>query len=236
MSVEHAARIPHLRASRDCDSLPLVLAPELDANGWTRVCGVDSTSDLLELAKSLGEILPTGHGQLVAQIRPNDRDNAHLGTLTATYGRGRFPLHTDTAFWPLPVRIVVLRVAGDNRRTTGLLSFCELLEDVGANGAELAKKSIWRITRGATAFYCSMRFQAAGVCGWRYDANCMSPVNGAARDLDNVIRPRTTDKAGQQFTWSAGEALIIANWNTLHSRGEAPADEGERVLERIYVR
>lgn len=208
----------------------------LDPRGWTVVENVRSSAAMLAVAEKLGRPVAAPGGEFVRALRPNDREFAPPGSLSANYGRGAFPLHTDTAFWPTPARLILLRVVGDLRRTTELLSFERVWERLGLKSRESASRSIWRIAVPRAAMYCSMRITSLKAVGWRYDPAVMRPANHAAhgvlRDLERV----DLDGAPFSFSWSENTCLVIDNLAALHGRGTEPADEAARILFRVYVR
>src|SRR4051794_6145768 len=99
------------------------MTSELEFYGWQFVSNISSRDDLIKLAQSLGRPRPSLTGSIVKELRPVAKHAAQRLTLSATYGLGTFPLHTDTAFWPVPARYVVLRVHGDLRRSTTVRTF-----------------------------------------------------------------------------------------------------------------
>jgi hypothetical protein len=210
---------------------------ELERRGWVRVTDISTRPALLELARSLGSPVPSPTGELVKEIRITPASNARTGTLSAAYGDGEFPLHTDTAFWPVPARYIVLRVRGDTRRPTTISSFEDLSQECGGHSLlVLAEKSIWRVRTRSASFYCSLRFRVNRSSGWRYDRECMFPANGAAQKLEQILESLTTGSRGESIGWSGDEAIVLSNWSILHGRGRAPRDEKERILDRVYVR
>ena len=118
---------------------------ELNTRGWALVDGVSSQTDLLELGKALGSPVRTPNGELVKEIRRIPRDEAPPGSQSALYGAGPFPLHTDTVFWPLPVRYVLLRGYGDTRRPTTVKSFSELVRNCDTQFHVCARDSVWLV-------------------------------------------------------------------------------------------
>jgi hypothetical protein len=207
---------------------------ELEARGWMRVRGVANRSNLLELARSIGCPVPAPTGELVKELTVKGNAAARKGTFSGIYGEGQFPLHTDTAFWPRPSRYIVLRACGDIRRCTTVLKFQDLVSEKDAElGA--VNRSVWLLRTPSRAFYCSLRFRSENASGWRYDSQCMSPANEAARNAKHVLEYQLTRLRPECINWSPGLAVILCNWVVLHGRGPAPPDEGGRILERIYV-
>jgi hypothetical protein len=209
---------------------------ELNTRGWMLVNGISSQADILELGKALGSPVRTPNGELVKEIRRVPRDEAPPGSQSAIYGTGPFPLHTDTVFWPLPVRYVILRGYGDTRRPTTVKSFPELVRNCDTQFHVCARDSVWLVRAGSKSFYCSMQFRHNDSHGWRYDADLMVPANDAAVNVDRVLRPLVTNDVDETITWSGDKAVVFSNWTALHGRGPQPSDEGIRVIERLYVR
>ena len=209
---------------------------KLHTSGWTFVDGVSSGADLLELGRAIGSPLPSPNGEMVRELRPTRAADAIPGSQSATYGTGAFPLHTDTVFWPIPVRYVILRAYGDTRRPTTVLSFAHLFHEFGASFQLLAEESVWLVRGKPQDFYCSLRFRTGELAGWRYDCDCMSPANPAAVEVDKLLRPFVISAPTDCIEWSGQMAVVLSNWSVLHGRGPAPPDEGLRVVERLYVR
>jgi len=209
---------------------------DLNTRGWMLVDGVSSQADLLELGKALGSPVRTPNGELVKEIRRIPRDQAPPRSQSALYGAGPFPLHTDTVFWPLPVRYVVLRGYGDTRRPTTVRTFPELVKDCDTEFHVCTRNSVWLVDAGPRKLYCSMQFRHGNSNGWRYDADLMAPANDAAAHVARVLRSLVTGEAVESITWSGDKAVVMSNWTTLHGRGPQPPDEGIRIIERLYVR
>jgi hypothetical protein len=66
---------------------------ELNTRGWILVDDISSQADLLKLGTSLGSPVRTPNGELVKEIRRIPREEAPLGSQSALYGAGPFPLH-----------------------------------------------------------------------------------------------------------------------------------------------
>lgn len=208
---------------------------ELEQRGWTAVSGISTTADLLGFAQSLGRPVRAPTGELVKRLIPKTSGTIP-GTLSSTFGMGAFPLHTDTAFWPLPCRYIVFRVTGDVRRHTTLMSFSELLESCPPDKHSLFISSVWLAGAPSKSFYCSMTFRKGEHRVWRYDAQCMRPANLAAKLVREKIH-ETLLRADivHHIDWSKTSVAVLSNWTVLHGRAPRPADEGFRLLERIYV-
>ncbi len=202
----------------------------LKKNGWIQIDGVDSELALMKMAQRIGDPVPSPSGELIKCITPRICDDAHPGTLSHRFGTGTLPFHTDTAFWAVPARYLVFRVLGDFRRRTHIVSFRSIVDEALT---DLVSYSIWLAKTPRSAFYCSMRVQKIG---FRYDGNCMQPVNDSAKAVKVAIETALNTCSSYPINWKAGRVVIVDNWRVLHARGDAPKDEGPRTLERIYVR
>lgn len=207
----------------------------LAAAGWLSVENVDGPSMMMDLAHTLGVPLTCPTGDMIKQLKVSSASDGRKGTLSAQFGISEFPLHTDTAFWSIPARFLMFRASGDTRRPTTLLPFQKLI-DVGLLDTALMKRSVWIVRTPSNAAYNRMRLRSTAAVGWRFDAQCMLPANGAAV----VIRSAFQSLSGKEpwvasFNWSGRNALIVDNWKVLHGRGAQPINEGDRLLERIYV-
>lgn len=208
---------------------------EIDERGWTGVKGVVTTEDLIDVAHSLGNPIPSLTGKLVKQLTVVEPSDARPATFSATHGSGMFPLHTDTAFWPKPARYIVLRAQGDIRRPTLIKGFSEVFAKVGIPHCKLIDRSIWLLRTPTSSNYCSMKFSYDSHIGYRYDPNCMSPVNSAAIQIVELFHEAMQVNSGNMHVWSVDSAVIIANWTVLHGRGQKPPSEHTRIVERVYV-
>jgi hypothetical protein len=207
----------------------------LEQYGWTVAQNVASQSELLELASAIGRPKASPTGKLIRSLIPRLASESTVQTLSAKYGTGRFPLHTDTAFWPVPCRYLVFRAVGDIRRATTILSFARLLETFGTKFRGLAERSIWLARTPGRAFYCSMIFKVGQKSCWRYDSQCMFPVNNAASEVADILNLGMSGIGETDLEWSEGIAVVMDNWKVLHGRGPMPFGEQRRILERIYV-
>jgi hypothetical protein len=209
---------------------------DLNTLGWALIKGISSRSELLDLGKALGCPEPTPNGEMIKEIRVTPAAKAPSGSQSSIYGTGPFPLHTDTVFWPVPVRYVILRASGDMRRPTTVMGFAGLLQGCDTRFSALIEQSIWLAGTRSKRFYCSLRFRRGDVVGWRYDGDLMSPVNAAAVEVSKVLRPLTAGARPNCVDWCADVALVLSNWSVLHGRGPEPPEEGNRIIERLYVR
>jgi alpha-ketoglutarate-dependent taurine dioxygenase len=209
---------------------------ELQERGWTIVPDVRTQSRLLEVARSVGRPVLSPTGELIKKLYPHNAEaKSNRRTLSVVYGMDKFPLHTDTAFWPLPCRYIVFRATGDIRRGTTILTFATLVSKLGIEFQSLAERSVWVSHTPQASFYCLMIFSAGGERCWRYDPHCMQPANKSALQVNEILKSSPLCDMESSFIWAEETALVVDNWKTLHGRGPMPANEQLRVLERIYL-
>ena len=217
---------PHLRCT--------LTTREAEERGMAYVNGICDSSSLLELAKGLGKPLQAATGEFIRSSRVVPSTMARPHTLSAAFGSGRFPLHTDTAFWTLPARFLVMRAIGDTRRTTTVCPLSDLFELGGESLTTVVRKSVWSLRASTGSIYCEMSFRGPNRClGFRYDGQCMTPANSAAQEVNEYLTSAAPEMATQLISWSEGTAVVIANWLSLHGRGPKPPDEQERIVQRI---
>src|SRR5262245_24445425 len=123
----------------------MISLAQLRKNGYVTIAGIATGSELLSIAKSIGRPVLSPTGELVKEIMPKPQGDARLGTASAKHGTGAFPLHTDTAFWPIPCRYLVMRVYGDCRRATTVVRFEDAFGKNSSKLVTLVERSIWRV-------------------------------------------------------------------------------------------
>lgn len=205
----------------------------LTDRGFVSVRGDRSGFNLLKLAKSLGNPVPSKPGALViSELRPKRPSEEQTRTFSSVYGLGSFPFHTDTAHWPIPARFVILRDVGiSHDRPTLLLpmdQFTDAFDLANISG------SIWKIKGPFGSFFSSILAYRNGIRTVRYDPMCMRPANHFAIRFDEMLSAR--DCQPVRFDWKPSLVLIIDNWRMLHARGASSSDDSRsRCLERVLI-
>jgi len=208
---------------------------QLEEEGWLKIDDVKSTEEFERLAEGLGRPIPDSRGRIVKQLVPIETATAPPRTFSSLHGKGSFPFHTDTASWPLPARLVLLRAAGgDLRRDSHVLPFRHVINSDLGLSQELVSQSIWLLGFRPRTHYSTMSFAYEGRGGNRFDPNFMRPANAAAK----IVKPLFAQCAlllMSTISWKAGRVVVIDNWRCMHARGAPPLNEGVRLLERIYL-
>lgn len=156
-------------------------------------------------------------------------EEAKQNTLSAKYGAGEFPHHTDFAFRPYPPRLVVLvnEMSETHVRPTKITRFTDLTSEVRL----LHSKTLWNLKTKVGSFVVGGKTALGQHTIHRWDAEFLSPANRAAYVANGMIR-RAISEAEIVHVWKPHCALIVDNWNCTHSRGAVLGlrDESRRLL------
>jgi hypothetical protein len=203
--------------------------------GWMPIGNVASEAELLNVAQQIGQPIKGANGKFIAELTPKEVLDANPLTLSESFGTDRFPLHTDTAFWSIPAKYLLMRLVGDYRRTTLILPFSAVVRRLGNRFAASSECSVWTVKTPASINYCSFRFRSRSTVGRRYDSQCMNPVNDAAKETDYRMREIIWTEDCERVRWSECNTILVSNWESLHGRGAAPDSEGQRLIQRVYI-
>ena len=196
--------------------------------GWT-------DHDALNLANSLGNpIGDFGDPRLVRRISPQTKAAAKENTLSKKHGIGAFPFHTETAYWLIPARYLLLRCVhpGTGRRPTFIVDSCQW--ELSASNRRSLTSEVFKVA-GRKFFLANLATPHGDRLAWRFDRDCMVPVTNGA---DQAFRTMTIFLDGSQkikINWIRGMLLLIDNHRCLHARGTARSTDKNRVLERILI-
>lgn len=173
-------------------------------------------------AKMLGWIMvPIRRGgPTVDTLRPVDPPDAAPNSLSARYGKGAQPLHTDGAHLLEPPDIVVL--ACETTSTTPTLLWNTISRVPG-----FVRHGVFLISSGNDSFFTTA--YARGLL--RYDPGCMVPCDARARQTVQFFEEAAS--AATEYRWSEpGQVLLINNRRVLHARAAA-AHEPQREIQRV---
>ncbi|MEW8073662.1 MAG: hypothetical protein AB2826_24900, partial [Candidatus Thiodiazotropha sp.] len=151
------------------------------------------------------------------------------------YGYSEFPLHTDTAFWSVPARYLVLGMINKSGCNTHVVSIYDVFRKLGSETSSLSKSSIYMIDTIEGKKYVSLYFKYLSQTGFRFDANCMKPINIDAKHFHSKMIDCLSNINTTPITWSGNKAIILDNWKTLHGRRSVPYSEHNRELFRVYT-
>jgi hypothetical protein len=211
----------------------LAVFNELEEKGIAVVDGIQSTEDLIALAKSLGSIKLNPNGSYVSILRPSKGGNALKGTFSQVHGLSPFPMHTDTAFLGVPVRYLVFGMIGSSPCATTYVHFNEICRASRIDLMGVAKRAVYLSDTFEERKYIGVAFTHGKKNGIRFDSNVMRPMNADAKKFHECVSHILDSISVHQVDWTGNRAVIIDNWKVLHGRDET-ADEDREIL-RIYV-
>ena len=161
--------------------------PRFD-DGIARVKLADE-SDLLQIAKTLGEPLPsTRDGTLVETLKVMPSESGHSNSMTSRFGMGSFPLHTDQAFKRRPPHYILLYHAPPiTSRGTTFVSLPAM--EFTNEELEYLRRGVWSVATGNSTFLSPILSTFPNMTSpiLRYDPCIMNPICPFARRAADAI-------------------------------------------------
>lgn len=159
----------------------------------------------------------------VTDLRPVSAVAARAKSLSAKYGTGAQPLHTDGAHLEFPPDVVILAAVSPSLTPTLLWK--------GRSWEAPVKDGIFVVRSGGAAFLTTAWADGR----FRFDPGCMEPADARARAVVEhfeEVRQRAT-----RHEWTeSGQVLVIDNTRSLHARAEVAPGDGGRVVQRVALR
>ncbi|WP_457936909.1 TauD/TfdA family dioxygenase [Mesorhizobium sp. 10J20-29] len=209
----------------------------LSERGWSlhrsESANADATvSELGKLGDRIGTRVGGRAGALEEVIEPHSADAAHPRSLSARYGLGALPFHTELSHRTRPCRYLLLGCIdpGSPAAATMLLDW----QTLGFSPEELnlLEATPVLVRSGRRSFYTTIL--APGGAFLRYDPGCLEAVDQRGRIALALIDNRIAAASPQAHQWRQGDILIIDNWRVLH--GRSPSDPGSgRRLARVLI-
>ncbi|NEW75477.1 TauD/TfdA family dioxygenase [Streptomyces rapamycinicus] len=202
------------------------LLNESRVRGWAACQG---TLDQVKLdAAMLGwaEVPIRRGGPAVATLRPVDPAEAAPNSLSARYGKGAQPLHTDGAHLPLPPDIVILTSAAPSTTPTCLWSRKRYSGFIGGL-PDFVQHGVFLVSSGNDSFFTT----AVEGGRLRYDPGCMMPCDARSRQAVQFFQEKEGSVVEHQWD-KPNQVLLIDNRRVLHARGSA-IHEPQREIQRI---
>lgn len=208
----------------------------LVTNGWAVVTapgsGVETLQDqVFDIAQQLGS--PRANrkgGDLVDHLRPTNTSTAKPRSLSALYGTGSFPWHTDGAHWPVPPRYLVLACAQASANTAATIIW-DARQCLALN-SDAARQANFRVSNGANSFYATVTSPLQSY--YRFDPGCMFPLDSTAQRLQETVEEEGTS-VSDEIAWAPGLIAVIDNWRCLHRRANAEQDSSRYLLRTTVM-
>jgi hypothetical protein len=139
-------------------------------DGWIAATGDIEALRRQAAAQGWSEVPVRRGDQPVSVLRPVQPGSARSRSLSAQYGLGDQPLHTDGAHLASPPDLVVLAASGPSRTPTRLWDYDRMTRiKEGQLGAALSH-GMFLVNSGRDSFYAPVLDRGR----WRYDPGCMT--------------------------------------------------------------
>lgn len=189
-------------------------------------------NELTETASLFGEVIPGDKGVLVQPLLAQDVKGGSYGSFTYVVGYDAFPWHTDTAYWDVPARYLLLTSDKPSPCATVARSF-ESLNCCVQDFDYLTKRAVFMLNIPGRRRLLSPLLIGRSFIGYRLDYHIFKPMNSEAKTLLASIKEQL-DKEYVRIEWTGKNVAIIDNWRMIHAREDAHQDKN-RSLKRIYI-
>ena len=165
-------------------------------------------------------------------LHPVTESAAHPNSLSAVYGLGQQPLHTDGAHLQVPPDVLVFICDRPSATSTQLWR-----PDIPArrrrplSTTSALSHGMFLVRNGRDSFYAP----ALSGSGYRYDPGCMTPCDARAREVQEYFEQQLS-RASAHVWSAAGQVLVVDNRRALHARSAVAEGDLERELTRIAFR
>ncbi|UXD71072.1 TauD/TfdA family dioxygenase [Sphingobacterium faecium] len=208
----------------------------LEENGWAEVHSAFSDIELIDYVKKFGDIINHPNGNIIDELKPKDKSLAIKKSFSYQFEFKSFPLHTDTAFWHLPARYLILYSDVKSNAATTVINFNTIIYKANSNLDPLLRDGIFLEKTPSTAFYTKLLNRYLNRSFIRFDPNTMYPMNKEAKETCKMITDVINHVTPYRIEWNIPKLVIIDNWHCLHGREEVnTVTDTNRILKRIYL-
>ncbi len=204
------------------------LAAAAQENGWATVEGSMESLGWQVRFSDWALIPSRKNGPQVETLTPTTAQAAPKQSLSATYGQGAQPLHTDGAHHPNAPDLVILSV--DEPSAVPTLLWRLDRKELSVQTWSDLRHGLFTVRTGDDAFLAPAFTDGR----LRFDPGCMTPSDARARRVVEFFEAKRDDAALHQWS-SPGTLLAIDNRMVLHARASAEEEPG-RVLRRASIR
>ncbi len=200
---------------------------EAARTGWTSSTEPASMFQIEWAIKDLGwEQVAIRPGEpAVTNLRPTTPENAPPRSLSAIYGLGPQPLHTDGAHLRQTPDLIILFAEVPNTTPTMLWR--------PQNRPRWLVDAVFVVDTGSESFLATAYDN--DTARLRYDPGCMRAGNQRARDAVKYFADSQSSASTHPWT-TAGQFLLIDNRRALHARAAVQDGDEDRTLTRISYR
>lgn len=188
--------------------------------------------ELMKVGDRLGTRIAGRAGSLEEVVKPLAADDAHPRSLSARYGLGVLPFHTELSHRPRPCRYLLLGCVNPGSPATATMLLDWRTLSFSRDELSILEEAPVLVRTGRRSFYSTI--MAPGGAFLRFDPGCLEALDERGRKAIRLIEDRVACAPSVAYDWRRGDILIIDNWRVLHGRG--PSDHGSgRCLARILV-
>ena len=200
------------------------MANEAEGHGWALRAG--TLENLLAAVDELGWWrVPTRQGApSVSLLRPTTQLESHPNSLSARFGMGQLPLHTDGAHLHSPPRFVALTAAAATETPT--LLWRVRGHPLLAVPHDAFDRGIFIVQGGRRSFLAHARENGI----YRFDPVAMSPANQDGRRVATYFESAAELVTAHEWL-DAHSVLLIDNAQVVH--GRAATRNAERLVRRV---
>lgn len=206
---------------------------QLIEEGFALLTRPDNECELLSIASKYGKIVPDNNGNIIQKLRVRQKGAGIRNSFSYCFGQEKFPWHTDTAFWNIPVRYIMLSSQRPSTCTTNCVRIDKLFDDK-EYFKFLSLRAIFLVRLPSSIRVLPFLFKNANSYGYRYDQHIMTPYNKEAKELDQYIKEKLRKNNYSSIHWNGQCLALIDNWKVVHNRSKCINDP-ERELLRIYI-
>lgn len=193
--------------------------------GWATA--TSTIESLATSARRLGwrELSVRAGEEPLSVLQPTTQADAKPRSLSALYGLGEQPLHTDGAHLIRPPDFVAL--VADAPRPTPTRLWSRLSSKVTVPGDSL-RNGIFLVRSGRDSFYAPVYRRGS----LRYDPGCMSASDQRARAATEFFSQALSTAV--EHEWDCpNQLLLVDNRATLHARSAVKDDAAGCALQRL---
>lgn len=210
---------------------------QLEKEGFVKINKPNLRDDeLIHISNMIG--LPVDSrigGYIIDRLSPKKKEAAHKNSLSNIHELNSFPLHSDTAYYKIPVKYIMLycKNPGVGDRPTYLYDTYQLINKDEEFRFKLAN-TIYKVINGRNSFLTTLH--NPNMSFFRLDRDCMRSITDEGEELLKEIDTLIQKDDIQEIKWSLGDLLIIDNWRFLHGRGSSKSEDLDRLLYRISIK
>lgn len=197
------------------------------AQGNATLTAIQYTANLL----GWKEVRSRSSDPTVAELVPRDTQRANPRSLSAEFGLGAQPLHTDGAHLTIPPDIVILHSEEPNNTPTLLWDSRPTYYSLRVSPRDAIAHGVFLVDSGRESFFATAKLKPNHI---RYDPGCMSPCDQRARASAKYFAD--VEGEARKYEWSTrNNFVMIDNRMVLHARADA-TDDHSRLLKRLMYR